>query len=129
MLAKVSRISGFAVFAVVSVTALPAAAQDTSAGEKLFKRCAACHSLEAGRNKTGPSLAGLFGRKPGTVESFKYSKAMRAADFVWSPETLDRYLAAPKAFVPGNRMPFPGLKKAEDRAALNAYLETTPARP
>lgn len=101
----------------------PAAAEaDAARGEQLFKRCAACHSLEPGTAKIGPSLAGIFGRSAGTVEGFRYSEAMKAADVVWSAETLDSYLADPKGFIPGNRMPFPGLKNAGERAALIEYL-------
>ena len=107
----------------------PAVAQDTAAGEKVLKRCAACHSLEAGKNKVGPSLAGLFGREAGRAEGFRYSKAMAAADFVWTPQALAAFVAVPKQFVPGTRMPFPGLKDVGQRDALIAYLRTTAANP
>jgi cytochrome c len=107
----------------------PAVAQDTAAGEKVFKRCAACHSLEAGKNKVGPSLAGLFGREAGSVAGFRYSKAMAAANFIWTPQALGTFVTAPKQFVPGTRMPFPGLKDAGQRDALIAYLQTTAANP
>lgn len=106
-----------------------ALAQDVAAGEKVFKRCAACHSLEAGTNKIGPSLAGLLGRGVGSVVGFKYSKAMAGAGFVWTPEALDAFVTAPKKFVPGTRMPFAGLKDASQREALIAYLLTTTAKP
>jgi cytochrome c len=102
----------------------PAGAEgDAKRGEQVFKKCAVCHSLEPGKVKIGPPLHGVFGRKAGSVQGFRYSKAMKSADIVWSADILDKYLAAPKTFVPGNRMPFPGLKKAADRPDLIVYLE------
>jgi cytochrome c2 len=102
-----------------------AAAQgNVQKGEQGFKKCAMCHSLEAGKIKIGPPLYGLIGRKAGTVSRFSYSKAMKAAGIVWTPEMLDKYLANPKKLVPGNRMPFPGLKDPKDRADIIAYLQT-----
>ena len=106
----------------------PALAEgDTAKGEKLFKRCAACHSLEAGKKKIGPSLAGVFGRAAGAVEDFKYSKAMVDSGIVWDAETLDKYLERPKKFIPKNKMAFPGLRKVDQRADLIAYLEQATA--
>lgn len=96
---------------------------DAVRGKRIFKKCAVCHSLKPGKIKIGPPLHGVFDREAGSVKRFRYSKAMKSADIVWSRETLDRYLAAPKKFVPGNRMPFPGLKDAGERAGLIAYLE------
>ena len=96
---------------------------DVKAGEIVFKRtCGVCHTVEVGKNKIGPSLAGVVGRKAGSLEGFKYSEAMKNANVTWSDETLDKYLTDPKAFVPGNRMTFAGVKKAEDRKAVIAYL-------
>lgn len=96
---------------------------DAAAGEKVFRKCKACHTLEAGKNKVGPSLHGLFGRKAGSVEGFKYSDAMKESGITWDAETLNQYLTKPKDMVPGTRMAFPGLKKEEDRANLIAYLQ------
>ncbi len=96
---------------------------DTAKGEKLYKKCKACHSLEAGKKKVGPSLAGLFGRTAGTVEGFKYSAAMKDSGIVWDEETLDSFLAKPKEVVPKTRMAFPGLKKEQDRMDMIAYLK------
>jgi cytochrome c len=98
------------------------AAGDPAQGEKVFGKCKACHTLEAGKNKIGPSLAGLFGRTAGTVEDFKYSDAMKASGIVWDEAALDNYLADPKKAIPGNKMVFPGLKKEEDRQNVIAYL-------
>ncbi len=95
---------------------------DAAKGEKIFKKCKACHSLEAGKKKVGPSLAGLFGRTAGMVDGFKYSKAMKGSGIVWDEATLEEFLTKPKAFVPKTRMAFPGLKKEQDRADVIAYL-------
>ena len=98
---------------------------DVKAGEAVFKRtCAVCHSVEAGKNKIGPSLFGVVGRKSGSIEGFKYSDAMKKADVTWSNDTLDKYLTDPKTFVPGNRMTYAGLKKEADRKAVIDYLDT-----
>ena len=102
------------------------AAGDATKGKKVFRKCAACHSLEAGKKKVGPSLHGIMGRTPGTLEGFKFSKAMVAygkSGVVWDPATLSAYLVAPRKVVKGTRMAFAGLKKAQDRDNLIAYLE------
>lgn len=99
------------------------AAGDAAKGEKVFRKCKACHALEAGKKKIGPSLNGIFGRKAGTTEGFKFSKAMTASGVVWDETTLDQYLANPKKFIPKNRMAFPGVKKEDQRADLIAYLK------
>ncbi len=111
--------------------ATPVAAADPALvadGEKVFKKCAACHKVgEGAKNSTGPILNGIVGEKAGIVEGFKFSKAMLEAGekgLVWDATTLDAYLADPKGYVPGNKMSFAGLKKAEDRAAVIAYLST-----
>jgi cytochrome c len=96
---------------------------DAAAGEKLFVKCKTCHTLEAGKNKVGPSLAGLIGRPAGSIADFNYSDAMKASGLTWDEATLDAYLADPKGKVPGNKMIFPGVKKPEDRANLIAYLK------
>jgi cytochrome c2 len=81
---------------------------DVKTGEAVFKRsCAVCHSAEGGNNKAGPSLAGVVGRKAGSVDGFKYSDAMKTAGVTWSNDTLDKYLADPKTFMTGNRMVYP----------------------
>lgn len=112
--------AGLAVGATAAV-----ADDDVAAGQAVFKRtCAICHTVEAGKNKIGPSLAGVVGRKSGSLEGFKYSDAMKKADITWSADTLDKYLADPKGFIPGNRMAFAGVKKADDRKAVIDYLAT-----
>jgi len=95
---------------------------DASAGRLVFRKCQACHSIEPGKNMLGPSLAGVIGRKAGTEAGYNYSPAMKSADIVWNPGTLDQYLTDPAKVVPGNKMPFPGLKTEDDRADVIAYL-------
>ena len=99
----------------------PNAAPDAIHGEQLFgERCAACHALDS--NKTGPMLGGLFGRKAGSAAGYHYSDALRSAAFVWSKDSLDQWLADPKKFVPGARMPVRVLD-APSRRDLVAYLQ------
>lgn len=101
------------------------AAGDPAKGEKVFRKCMACHSVEEGKNKVGPSLYHVIGRTPGTLEGFRYSKAMQSygEDHVWNEETLEHYLEKPRDVVKGTRMAFPGLPKEEDRADVIAYLK------
>lgn len=99
------------------------AAGDVEAGKKAFAKCKACHQLQAGKNGVGPTLAGLFGRKSGTVEGFKYSDAMKAKAITWNEETIAAYLADPRGYIPGNKMVFPGIKKQSELADIIAYLK------
>ena len=120
------RTSGIASLLIAGALALggqSALAQDAAKGEKVYKKCKACHSLEAGKRKVGPSLNGIFGRTAGTLDGFKYSKAMVESGIVWDAETISAYMADPKGYIPKNRMAFPGLKKEADRANLIAYLK------
>lgn len=97
---------------------------DAAAGKKIFLKCRACHTVQEGKHRQGPSLYGVVGRKAGTVEGFKrYSDAMKAHDVVWDADSLSAYLEKPKTAVPGNRMIFVGLKDAQDRADIIAYLK------
>jgi cytochrome c len=109
---------------VLSATVSEAYAQDADAGKKVFNRCRACHAVEPGQNKVGPTLAGVVGRKAGTVEGFNYTDAMKSSDVTWDEENLKKYLQDPKGFIPGNRMVFPGLKDEEDLSNLIAFLKT-----
>lgn len=97
---------------------------DAAAGKKVFNKCRACHSIEPGKNKIGPSLSGGVGREAGTVEGFKYSKAMKSSGVVWDEESLDAYLADPRGYIPKNKMAFAGLRKEDDREDVIAYLKT-----
>ena len=91
-------------------------------GETRFQECAACHKLDAGANEIGPSLHGVFTRKAGELADFRFSPAMKRSGIVWTPETLEKYIADPQAMVPANRMPYAGMTSANDRADLIAYL-------
>jgi len=98
-------------------------------GEKLFRRCKACHTLEdGGRNKVGPNLWALWDSKAASRDGFAYSKALIASDITWNDETIEAYIKKPKEYVPGTRMSFIGIKKEQDRADLLLYLkaQTTP---
>jgi cytochrome c2 len=95
---------------------------DPVRGETRFQECAACHKLDAGANEVGPSLHGVFTRKAGELADFRFSPAMKRSGIVWTPETLEKYIADPQAMVPANRMPYAGMTGANDRADLIAYL-------
>ena len=115
------------ILALSILAAMPAgsaAAADVEAGKTVFKKCALCHTTEAGKNKVGPSLFGVVGRKSATLENFDYSEAMKKFDHVWDEETLDKYLADPRGVVPGTRMIFPGIKDKTERDDVIDYLET-----
>ncbi len=97
------------------------AAADPVAGEKVFKKCAACHKMD-GANGTGPHLNGVVGRARGSVEGFGYSDGMKSVNAPWTPELLEVFLLNPKADVKGTKMGFAGLPKVKDRADVIAYL-------
>lgn len=97
-------------------------AGDVVHGRQVFKKCQACHSMQPGKNMLGPSLAGIVGTKAGEVPHYSFSPAMKKSGLTWTPEKLDAYLADPQKVVPGNKMPFPGLKTAEDRTDVIAFL-------
>ena len=116
---------------VLTAAAAPGAtAADASAenGEDVFKKCRACHDVGANaKNKVGPILNGLFGRKAGTIEGFNYSDANRKAGeagWVWTDEIMMKYLENPREAMPGNRMAFVGLKDEQDRKDVISYLRT-----
>ena len=120
---------GFCLFglvvAVVGAGGGAAAAADAENGAKVFQACAACHSLAPGRHMTGPSLAGIWGRKAGAAPGFaRYSQALKSAEIVWNAQALDAWLKSPSAFIPGNLMSFPGLPGEQARADLLAYLQS-----
>ncbi|MBN9602272.1 MAG: nitrite reductase, copper-containing [Afipia felis] len=97
-------------------------AGDIVHGQQVYKKCQACHSLEPGRNLVGPSLSGIVGSKAGDVPNYNFSSAMKQSGITWTPEKLDAYLADPQKVVPGNKMPFPGLKTEDDRTDVIAFL-------
>ena len=119
-----------AIFA--SLSRAEAASADASRGAQDFRACAACHSLEPDRNMTGPSLANLWGRKAGGLSSFeRYSDALKSSGIIWDDRALDEWLTNPERMVPDNEMPFDGVKDAQVRADLLAFLKdaTKPGAP
>lgn len=113
--------------AVLTMSAGGAAGQASTqvSGEAVYRRaCASCHSIEAGVNRSGPSLAGISDRAAGAVRQFRYSDAMSSSPVVWTDVQLDAFLTNPRGAMPGNRMAYPGLAGPEDRAAVIRYLRT-----
>lgn len=99
------------------------ASADTNRGEILSMQCRACHTLEEGGVAiVGPNLFGIFGKIAASAPDFPYSEVLATSDFIWTPRALDAWLAKPFAFLPGNRMSFPGLPDRKDRNSLIAYL-------
>lgn len=107
------------------------ASVDPANGEKVFKKCTSCHTIEdGGKNGTGPNLHGVVGRAKGMVDGFSYSGALMEKGGTWSYESLDAFLRKPKDYISGTKMSFAGIKKTEDRAELIAYLaQNTPNAP
>jgi cytochrome c len=119
-----------AITATTLLGATLASAQDAENGADVFKRCRACHDVgENAKNKVGPVLNGIIGRKAGTIEGFNYSDANKKAGaegWVWTEEKMLEYLLNPRAAMPGNKMAFAGLKDEQDRKDLIAYLKKFP---
>jgi len=95
---------------------------DVEKGKALFEQCAACHSLDGTGDYDGPTLKGVIGRKAGSLEDYRYSAAMKRSDVVWDAATVDKYVADPQAFIPGNRMAFAGISDKTQREDLIAFL-------
>ena len=114
-------VSGCAILIVTISTAFVRGA-DVEKGKVAFEQCAACHSLDGSGNDDGPTLKGVIGRKAGSLEDFRYSAAMKRSDVTWDAATLDKYIADPQAFIPGNRMAFAGIADSSQRDDLIAYL-------
>ena len=109
---------------IVSFAAARATAEDAARGERDFRACAPCHSLEPDRNMTGPSLAQLWGRKAGSLPSFeRYSDALKSSGIIWDDRSLDAWISDPQSMVPENAMSFAGIKQASVRADLLAFLK------
>ena len=108
---------------VAALSGVAAHAQDLAAGENSFKKCLACHAVgEGAKNKVGPLLNGLEGRKSGTIEGYSYSEANKNSGITWSKETFLDYIKDPRAKIPGTKMIFPGIKNETEAANLWAYL-------
>jgi len=114
-----------ALSALVVLPAASALAQDAEAGRSVFNQCRACHQVgETARNGAGPVLNGLFGRKAGTVPGYNYSEANKNSGIIWDETNFAAYIRDPKAFMPGNKMAYAGLKDDRRIADLIAYLKT-----
>ena len=98
-------------------------AADPVKGKKVFKKCVACHSLQEGKNKMGPPLNNLLGRKAGSMKGYKYSKAMKNSGVVWNEESLDKFLTKPRKFIPKTKMSFRGIKKKSLRDDLISFFK------
>ena len=103
---------------------------DLKSGEKVFKKCAACHSIvKGGKNNIGPALYNVVGRKVGAVDDYKYSKALTAYEKEWTFEELNGYLIKPAKWIKGTKMAFAGLRKEKDRASVIKYLNQNSDNP
>lgn len=113
----------FAAFAFTASTAVTFA-QDLAAGENSFKKCAPCHAVgEGAKNKVGPLLNGLEGRKSGTIEGYNYSEANKTSGLTWDEATFLDYIKDPRAKIPGTKMVFAGIKNENEAKNLWAYLK------
>jgi cytochrome c len=116
--------AAFAVIGFVFIGQAAAADGNATRGQRIFQVCAPCHSLEPNRILTGPSLANVWQRKAGTLPNFdRYSPALKTSQIEWNDKTLDQWIADPQQLVPGNQMTFPGIKNAELRRDLIAFLQ------
>ena len=118
-----------AVVEKVDIAALMAMG-DIAVGEKVFKKCAACHSIiKGGKNNIGPALWNVVGRKTGAITDYKYSKALASFDKEWTFEELNGYLIKPAKWIKGTKMAFAGLRKEKDRASVIKYLNQNSDSP
>ena len=115
----------FAAVAGSVLLAAPVVAGDAAKGEKVFRRCKACHYIDKEKNKTGPHLVDIIGRAAGAVEGYKYSEAMAASGLVWDEATMAGFLVKPKHYLNGTKMAFVGLRKESDIADVIAYLKAS----
>ncbi|MBA4035206.1 MAG: cytochrome c family protein [Bradyrhizobium sp.] len=119
---KTSSLSALVVVTSLA-TATGALAQDAAAGKTSFNKCLACHAVgENAKNKVGPALNGLEGRKSGTVEGYSYSEANKNSGITWNKEVFLEYIRDPKAKIPGTKMIFAGIKNETEAGNLWAFL-------
>ena len=125
----ISSASETAVEEKIDIAALMAMG-DAVSGEKIFKKCAACHSIvKGGKNKIGPALYNVVERKVGVVADYKYSKALAAYDKSWTFEELNGFLEKPAKYIKGTKMAYAGLRKEKDRASVIKYLNQNSDSP
>lgn len=105
-------------------TVLASLSGDAAAGRRVFVKCMACHTVQEGQHRVGPSLYGIIGRPAGTIEGFNYSDANKNSGIVWTEDVMFEYLENPQEYIPGTRMIFPGLPSEQDRANVIAYLKS-----
>jgi cytochrome c len=120
MMMRLQTVAAAATF--ILAAGMAQAQGDAKRGEKVFENCRACHTVEHEVNDVGPSLYGVFGRRAGERDDFRYSPALKRSGIIWTPETLDSFIADPQKTVPANRMPYAGIPDARDRADLIMYL-------
>jgi cytochrome c len=121
-LARLVLMGGVAPLFWIAAGPLVGPVGDPTKGKVVFEQCAACHALDEAKSD-GPSLQGVFGRKAGSRDDYRYSAAMARSDVVWDATTLDAYIANPQEYIKGNRMSFAGVTDKSDRDDLIAYLE------
>lgn len=120
---KTQVLSASVLALVLAVSGGTAKAQDVAAGETSFKKCAPCHAIgEGAKNKVGPELNGLNGRKSGSAEGYSYSDANKKSGLTWDEATFKDYIKDPRAKIPGTKMAFAGIKNEKETADLWAYL-------
>jgi cytochrome c len=112
---------------VVTFSLTAARAADVEKGKAAFEQCAACHSLDGSGDYDGPSLKGIIGRKAGSLDDYRYSAAMKRSEVTWDAAALDKYIADPQTFIPGNRMAFAGIADKAERDDLIAFLTVATA--
>ncbi len=114
---------------IIDISALMAMG-DVASGEKIFKKCAACHSIvKGGKNNIGPALYNVVGRQVGSISDYKYSKALMGYSKEWTFEELNGYLIKPAKWIKGTKMAFAGLRKEKDRASVIKYLNQNSDNP
>lgn len=122
---NINQLFIMSVIAGLSISANSAYAGDAAAGEKVFKKfCAVCHTVEAGKNRVGPSLAGVIGRQAGTVAGYNYSPAMKASGITWNEETLKQFISNGRSMIPGNKEAFAGIKNPTEIDDVIAFLKS-----
>lgn len=109
---------------VLALAPLPVAAADANKGKDLYQKCVACHSEQASGSDVGPNLKGVFGRKSGALDDFRYSNAMRRAEVVWDEANLKEFITNPQGKIKGNRMPFSGFASPGEIDDVIAYIKT-----